>query len=286
MTLVEFNQHCLKASLPEVDADQWECFISTRQGRIIADQHDSPSASFIPGMELIVRSVSPLARSRVESLGYRYDAQHVLDLAQKENKKLFAALHRVQDDPEARRYIASLGFTKAEKIAVEPPYYSFHVYASKGALCFSEAQTRKQNRHTINIEGALVLGSSTQYDWKNKLIVQLTPEELFLVLAVLNGRLDKIQFSGHGVSHDKLIEIHRQETSYFFRLVQKGRSPVSVPVLPTQALNLTSLLFQQIQRNHPHLGIEQMRLMEDQLVRMYGDTKSVAKTIPALRQGS
>lgn len=138
---------------------------------------------------------------------------------------------------------------------------------------FSEAQTLKQNRASINIEGALAFGgSSTQYDWRNKPIVQLTPEDLSLVPALLNDKVNQVQFAGRAVAPDKMIEFHRQQTNIYIRMAQKDRSPVSVPVMPPQALNLTSLLFRQIQRNHPHLQAEQMRVMEDQLVRQSGDT--------------
>lgn len=263
--------HCASADLPVLDAEQWEGLCATRVGQSILDKPNAPSTTFSPGLELIVRSISPAARANLESLGYCYDAQVMLDVAAREKKRLFVALHRAQHDPEARKYVATLGFTKPVKIAAKPPYYSSHVYGKKGALCFSEGQTRIHNRATINVEGAVVLdGPSPQFDWRSKVIVQLTPEEMFLVLAVLNGRLDKVIFAGHGVAHDKMMEMHGQQNNYFVRLVQKGRVPVSVPILAMHALNLTSLLFQQIKSNHPHLSVEQMRVMEDQLVRMYG----------------
>lgn len=271
MELEAFNRHCIAAKLPPLGAAQWELLGTTLQGRLIQLQIDAEAPEFAPALELVVRSVSPLAQTALENLGYLYSAQTVLDLAEREQMRLFSALHKSRTDLQAKRYLAGLGFAKPEKPVTPPPYYSFHVYGNKGAICFSEAQTRQHLRPTINVEGALIMGGSkTEFDWRNKLIVQLTPEEMFLVLAVMNGKLNQVQFAGHGVSHDKMLEIHLQQSHYFVRLVQKGRSPVSVPMQAQHALNLTSLLYQQIKKNHPHLSMDEMRAMEDQLVRMHG----------------
>ena len=201
-------------------------------------------------------------------MGLQYDLQRLIDTAEIEQKTLFAALHKSSTEQSAKDYILQLGFKRAPKAVTPAPYYSFSVYGTKGALCISEAQTRSKQIHTINVEGALALGKN-EFDWRNKLILQLSPEEMFLVLAVLNGKIPNVVFTGHGESHDKMFEMMLQTGSYFIRLVQKGRSPVSVPMDVRQTLNFTSLIYKQIKKNHPHLGMDELRSMEDQLVRMH-----------------
>lgn len=269
----DFNAHCLKQGLPALDVDQWGILSTTRHGMAIAALPAQAVDDLPMSAELIIRSLSPMARTALTSLGLAFDLQQLLDIAKKEQLRLFAALHKSQSDTVARRYIEALGFAKPVKASVPAPYYSFHVYGSKAALCFSEAQTRTQARATVNIEGALLLsGPTSQFDWQHKIIIQLSPEEMFLVLAVINGKIPQVQFAGHGAQHDKLLEFQRQQANYFVRLVQRGRSPVAVPMPALQALNLTSLLLQQIKHNHPHLTRDDMGAMEDQLVRMHGAT--------------
>lgn len=94
MTLSEFNQHCTAVSIPQPNAHRWERLASTRQGRGIIAQPNSPSLTFSPTLEVIVRSMSPSAQSGIESLGYHCDAQMVLDVAERDRMKLFVALHR------------------------------------------------------------------------------------------------------------------------------------------------------------------------------------------------
>ena len=265
MNLDKFNTYCIQARIPPINADQWTALLSTTQGKVIEHQtHDQ----FSPTLELIVRSLSPTARQTLEGMGLQYDLQRLIDTAEIEQKTLFAALHKSSTEQSAKDYILQLGFKRAPKAVTPAPYYSFSVYGTKGALCISEAQTRSKQIHTINVEGALALGKN-EFDWRNKLILQLSPEEMFLVLAVLNGKIPNVVFTGHGESHDKMFEMMLQTGSYFIRLVQKGRSPVSVPMDVRQTLNFTSLIYKQIKKNHPHLGMDELRSMEDQLVRMH-----------------
>lgn len=269
MELHDVNVHCERAGYPLLSPAQWKAILATSYGAKLLSQ-DAEDAGFHPSLELIVRSVSDTARSVLEKNGFVYSVQELLDIVAVEGKKVFVALHKSSTDPNAKNYLASLSLTKREKKSVPAPYYSFHVYGTSGALCFSEAQTRKNQQQSINIEGTLTLGSSKiHYDWANKIIVQLSPEEMFLVLALLNGKLNSIKFTGHGVNNDKVIEMQLQQSHYFVKLIQRGRAPVAVPMQSQHALNLTSLLLAQIKKNHPHLSRDEMMMMEDQLVRMH-----------------
>lgn len=269
MELSEFNQLCLNQSLPEISEDQWRLLVETTQGKNVLLEPYSANPNFALSLELLVRSVSPALQAKIEALGYQYEVQLIMNIAAREGKLLFAALHKSAVDPEAVNYIKGLGFRRLVRPNALAPYYSFHVYGTKSALCFSEAQNRKQ-QFTVNVEGAPLLSKSNNaYDWASKIIIQLSAEEMFLVLAVLNGKLHHIQFSGHGENHDKMMEFQLQSSHYYVRLIQRNRAPISVPMLPVNAVNLTSLLYQQIKKNHPHLDMPMLNNMEDQLVRMH-----------------
>jgi hypothetical protein len=269
MDIHVFNQLCKEASLPVINSAQWESLIDTDQGKLLARDSNGSQPVLPLSLELFVRSVSTTLQPKLEALGYTYSLQQILDIAQREGKLLFAALHKCDVDQDAVKYIQSLGFAKLPRPPVPAPYYSFHVYSTKSALCFSEAQNRK-GQFTVNVEGAPLLQKSTNaYDWGSKIILQLFAEEMFLVLAVLNGKLNSIQFNGHGEKHDKVMEFNLQSSHYFVRLIQKNRTPIFVPMMPVNAVNLTSLLYQQIKKNHPHLDMPMLSNMEDQLVRMH-----------------
>lgn len=269
MDMSEFNHLCVNQSLPEITEVQWALLVETIQGKSVLLEPYSANPSFPLALELMVRSVSPTLKAKLEAIGYQYDIQLILNIAAREGKLLFAALHKSAVDQAAVNYLKSLGFSRLVRPSVPAPYYSFHVYGTKSALCFSEAQNRKQ-QFTVNVEGAPLLSKSNNaYDWASKIIIQLSAEEMFLVLAVMNGKLQNIQFSGHGENHDKMMEFQLQSSHYFVRLVQRNRAPISVPMLPVNAVNLTSLLYQQIKKNHPHLDMPMLNNMEDQLVRMH-----------------
>lgn len=269
MDIHTFNQLCTQSSLPNITPEQWNLLMNTTQGKQM--MHADIALSSL-SLEMIVRSISMTLPLKMEKLGYVHNLQEILNLSEREGKKLFAALHTAEKDKTAAQYLQSLGFTQLARSKPAAPYYSFHVYGAKSALCFSEAQNRK-NQFTINVEGApLLQKSNNAYDWASKIIIQLSAEEMFLLLAVLNGKLHSIQFSGHGEKHDKMMEFHLQGAHYFVRLIQKNRPPISVPMPPINAVNLSSLLYQQIKKNHPHLDMAMLDRMEDQLVRIHSQS--------------
>lgn len=84
-------------------------------------------------------------------------------------------------------------------------------------------------------------------------------QEAYLTLALFENLLPSVKFDGHGYAHDKLLHLEFQDSHYFAKLVQRGRSPVSVPVTPVDALRIVSLLYKQLLANEPHLRIDDIR---------------------------
>lgn len=226
-------------------------------------------------LELVVRSLSPSLPSTLAELGLVYEVRSFIAIAKEHGMTLFAALHAYRlkrgERERAAAFLTGLGLPRAgvgagvlaSHKSSEVPYYSFKVFGQAAALCFSEAKTRIGGLHTVQIEGAGVLsgGSSRRYDWPNKIIVQLTPQEAYQLLALLEHHIGEVKFDGHGQRHDKALHIEMQGNLYFVRLFQKGRAAIMVPVRPAEAMPLISLLYKQILLNEPHLDISAVQQM-------------------------
>ncbi len=134
----------------------------------------------------------------------------------------------------------------------------------------SEARTRRSNQHTIQIEGALVLegGQRKEFDWRNKIVVQLTVQEAYLALALLERFIPIVKFDGHGYAHDKSLHMSVQESHYFVRVMQRGRAAVAVPVRAADAVPIQALLYKQLIANEPHLRIEDVCTMVERMAQM------------------
>lgn len=53
--------------------------------------------------------------------------------------------------------------------------------------------------------------SNGSYDWRNKLVIQLTPEEMPAAIAVLMGLIPSAKFENHGSDRSKFLEMRNQE---------------------------------------------------------------------------
>ena len=122
-------------------------------------------------------------------------------------------------------------------------------------MTISEARTRKSNLATVQFDGARGLTSDgrTTYDWQSKLVFQLSPAEMYQLLALLERKLTAVKFTGHGPAHDKFLDCKVQEGGFFIRMGQTGRPIVALPVIPADAVRVISLLYRQILANDAHL---------------------------------
>ncbi|MYM92330.1 hypothetical protein [Duganella vulcania] len=140
-----------------------------------------------------------------------------------------------------------------------PPYYSFPIHCKTGALCVSEAKTKTQGMHTIQIEGApaTLCNGRRVVAWDQKITVQLTPDETLLMLALFEDELEELDLKGHGYKHDKVISFknQRDKGSYLVKVVQAAKPAINVPVDGAQSMRFISLGYQQLQRNSPHLDV-------------------------------
>lgn len=289
MKLSQIQEALSAAGVPQLDRAQLMRLAGTECGKAFASDLEAFSAGAADRRDdiaAVAYSLGDSCKSVLEQLRYEFDVDQVVNVAKREKRRFFAALHAIATNSprktEAEHYVASLGLrrsapeprgtapTAPAPTPAAPPYFSFKLFGTSAALCISEARTRAGNQHTIQVEGATAVaaGGAKAFDWQSKIIVQLTTQECYLALALFENKLKSIRFDGHGDRHDKSLHIEFQERHYFVRMTQRGKAAVAVPVRPVDALQIVSLLYKQLRLNDPHLEIEQIRAFTDQLAQM------------------
>lgn len=129
---------------------------------------------------------------------------------------------------------------------------SRHVYGAKAALCFEPDETRF-GIHTVCIEAADATGPK-QYDWGNKIRVQLTRDELPVTTAVFFGWLPRCEYKNHGEDNSKGFSLEDQGDKLFMRVFARGRQVKAVPIPPEDAFYLAQLFLGQLKKNAPGLS--------------------------------
>jgi len=283
MKLSEITAILADASLPALAREQLLELAGTQAGK----QFQGALLAFADGdhgrrdeLEATVRVLHPNVRDVLRRLGSNSTVDQLVAAACREQRRFFDAVDAIADktvrSSSARTYLADIGIVTgpnltAQAPAADPPYYNFSIYGSAAALCIAEATTRSDRKHTINVEGAIALpggGVRKTFDWPNKIVVQLTVQEAYELLALLENKIRSLRFDGHGREHNKSLQIEFQDSHYFFRLIQRGRAAVAVPVRAVDSLQIVSLLYRQLLRNEPHLRIDDLRLMVDRMATM------------------
>lgn len=268
------------ARLPSVTSEQLRQLVGTAEGKAFADD----LRWFAVGetkrrqqLAAVVHALAPGVRRTVEQLGFQFDLAVIIAAAKLDGSAGIDTIKAANANPGNRAravaYLHSAGLQVATRTAtaapapaapIEPPYYSFKIFGSGAALCISEARTRATNQHTIQIEGALALGGGgarREFDWQNKIIVQLTVQEAYLALALFENLIPNVKFDGHGRAHDKSLHIDFQDSHYFVRVIQRGRAAVALPVRAVDTIQIVALLYRQLLANAPHLQIADIRAL-------------------------
>ena len=133
-----------------------------------------------------------------------------------------------------------------------PDRVQCRVYGGKAALCIEPDETR-QGEPTLRIEAARAT-APRKYDWRQKLSLQLTREELPVIAATVLGFLTHCEYKNHGPNQDKGLEIVHQGTHLFVRLFQKERGVVAVPVTAADSYALGALCLRQLRKTAPWLS--------------------------------
>jgi hypothetical protein len=151
---------------------------------------------------------------------------------------------------------------------------SFHVYGGKAALCF-ESDMTKNEFPTVAMDAAIST-SPRQYDWGNKVRIQMTKAELPAVLAVLLGSSPSCEFKSHGPQKDKGFSMERQGPKVFIKVFAKDQGVKAVPVEASDVFYITTLFIRQLQKSMPWMD-------SNAIVQMLGSSQAAA--IPSSGQG-
>lgn len=282
MKLSEITSILNQATLSPLSRDQLLELAGTEAGK----RFEAALVAFSAGdrtrrdqLEATVRVLDAKTRATLQRIGGQLPVGQLVAVACREQRRFFDAIDAIENRTTraaaARSYLVELGAAAggpdaAQSPAADPPYYSFPIFGSNAALCIAEATTRAGRKHTINVEGAVALagGARKTFDWPNKIVVQLTVQEAYQVLALLENKMRSLRFDGHGREHDKSLQIEFQDSHYFFRLIQRGRAAVAVQVRAVDSLQIISLLYRQLLRNETHLQLHDIRAMIERMAAM------------------
>lgn len=96
-------------------------------------------------------------------------------------------------------------------------YDQVEAYGGDVAIQFERCATKDRSTNTINLKCARAKpGGKTRNgcDWRNAILMMLTPHEVQLVTAVLMGYLPKFRAAGHGALNDKWFELEETSDSF------------------------------------------------------------------------
>jgi len=276
MKLSTILETLASARLPSVTSEQLRHLVGTAEGKAFADDlrwFAAGKAGRREQLAAVVNALAPGVRRTVEQLGFEFDLPAIIAGAKLDGCAGIETIKAANANPGNRAravsYLQSAGLQVATRTAapapaapIEAPYYSFKIFGSGAALCVTEARTRSTNQHTIQIEGALALGAARrEFDWQNKIIVQLIVQEAYTALALFENLIPSVKFDGHGRTHDKSLYIDFQESHYFVRVIQRGRAAIALPVRAVDTIQIVALLYRQLLANEPHLQIGDVRTL-------------------------
>ena len=99
--------------------------------------------------------------------------------------------------------------------------------------------------HTIRLEGAPKMqGGSKAYDWGKKVSIQITKNELPVIIGVLLGYLPYCEYKNHGGDANKWFSMENQGKSFYFKVGQastKQMMPCPVPTVEAHLMGMLAL---------------------------------------------
>jgi hypothetical protein len=133
-------------------------------------------------------------------------------------------------------------------------FVGHHVYGRQSALYFAYDETRGGDA-TIAVDGAMSV-ATRQYNWNQKLRIQITRSDLPSVAAVMFGLLPKVELSNYGADNTKRLLIENQGKNYFLNRSAKDHHQIAVPISASDVYEIRSLFLAQLMKNRPEIGVE------------------------------
>jgi hypothetical protein len=135
-------------------------------------------------------------------------------------------------------------------------FISRYVYGKSNAICLN-ADEKKGGEKAVRLEAAASI-KEKEYNWKEKISLQLTHQEMMGFYCVLMGWIPNFEGKGHGFSNEKSFTIKIQNDDFYKFYISvncKGIPSRSVPVSVFDAFRFATLIFNQMLKNDA--GIEQ-----------------------------
>lgn len=154
-----------------------------------------------------------------------------------------------------RRAIAAAGTPSAPKPLFVDAVAK--VYGQRYALSF-ERTASASGQAAIQVEIAAKANGRPEYQWAEKLAVQLTEAETVGVLGVLVGAADEVEYQGHGSRHDKTLTMKRQQGGGIYVSLRQGRDSRGVPVPQAYGFRLTTMCAQVLSQNNQGIPLDQV----------------------------
>ena len=150
--------------------------------------------------------------------------------------------------------------TDSRTVTHERTLRGHHVYGSKAAMYLALDETRA-GIHTLRLEGAMARGVR-DYDWQNKISIQLTQQELPHVAAVLFGWVQGCEYKNHGPAKNKgfklTLQEKRNETGLFVNISEANKPLCAIPVSAVDLFYLRNLAMEQIAKQSPTLDSQSL----------------------------
>lgn len=127
----------------------------------------------------------------------------------------------------------------------------FVAYGTSSAVQCEESKT-KSGFHTLCFDIAHAKGQK-EFDWKNKLSIQLTQNELPIFISFCLGWIHEIRFDLHGGDAKKWIEFIRQDKHCYTKAGSTHHKMTATPIPYTDLALFGSLAINQYLRNFPCL---------------------------------
>ena len=149
-------------------------------------------------------------------------------------------------------------------------YKSIKSHGKQYAIEIS-ADTTQKEWSTIRIEAAAKLNNGTKaYDWNNKISVQMTKQELPVVIGTLLGYLPGCEYSQHGDTN-KGFSIQNQQKTFYFKVFEgNSKRYMHCPVPIVEAHLMGMLALAEHTRNFEGVGSEAaLTAIKTMCVQMY-----------------
>ncbi len=128
--------------------------------------------------------------------------------------------------------------------------FQYHFYGRQSALTVEQDCT-VHGFHTLSFDVAKKL-TGKNFDWNNKIRVQLGRNELPRFIAVTQGWLREASFSYHGQQNNKSLKICNQPTGLYIQNCQAGDCS-GVPIGVDDAVIISALALEVFSMNFPHV---------------------------------